>query len=486
MKTEKKKVPVVREKRTATLAETLSIVFVLLALFLYGGLAGDLPPTVLMTFSVAYTLFIGWRCGYTYADMEKYTAEQIKGVVPVLTVLLAVGCLLASWMYSGTLPMFIYYGVKLVNEQWILASGFILCAVFSTCTGTSWGSAATAGVTVMGIASAMPNVNTAAVAAACYTGAIFGDKMSPLSDTTILASLSTKNDIFDHIKHMTKTVIPAGLLGLVIYFIMGFNTVASSAGLPADTIQLLDTLDLVYNWNVIVLIPIAIVLFGSITKKPSAAVMIISSISAIIIGVAYQGFAFVDGISMLYNGFDLEIAESAIPGFVAADASSVARSLLNRGGLLSMADAFMLIYICYYLAGVLEQIGGIEILLGKLMRSVKTRFGLVVSTAISCIVLVAVGGGSSLALLMTGELYGEKYKEMGLSTLNLSRTMEDFCTGFAGFVPWTSSAVYYAAVFGMPVFAFAQYAFMSYFIWILALVYAATGICMKPLEEVAE
>ncbi len=478
-----KKEKKVREKRVVTLFEALSICFVLLGLFLFGSLAGDLPASIMMLLSAVYAIFIGWRCGYSFKELEEHVSEKIKTAVPVLTVLLAVGCLLSSWMYSGTLPMFIYYGITFVSEQWIIVSGFLLCAIFSTCTGTSWGSAATAGVTVMGIASGMPDVNIPAVAAACYTGAIFGDKLSPLSDTTILAALSTKNDIFDHIKHMSKTVIPAGLLGMIIYIIMGMNTESSNSELPADTLQLLDTLDTVFNWNVIVLIPIAIVIFGSITKKPSSLVMIASSIAAIIIGTLYQGFGFVDAFSVLWSGFDLTLAEESVKGFVAADAGENALNLLNRGGMFSMADALVLIYLAYYVAGILEKIGGITVLLGKMFDSVKTRLGLIISTAISCVVLVAVGGGSSLALLMVGELYSEKYKKMGLSTLNLSRTMEDFCTGFAGFVPWTSSAVYYAAIFGMPVLAFAQYAFMSYFIWILAIFYAATGFCIKKLKE---
>ena len=266
----------VRVKRKPNIVEALSAVIVLLVIFFFGSLA-DLSAPALIGISLCWVVFIGWRCGYSWEEMEKYTAEKIKSAAPAMSVLIAVGFLLGSWMYSGTIPMFIYYGVQLVSEKWILVSAFALCAIFSTCTGTSWGSAATAGITMMGIATAMPNVNIAAVAGACYTGAIFGDKLSPLSDTTILAALSTKNDIFDHIKHMSKTVIPAAVIGVAVYLVMGISASTTGTGLPENTLQLLSTLDSVFKWNILVLLPLVIVVYGAVTKKPSTVVMMITA-----------------------------------------------------------------------------------------------------------------------------------------------------------------------------------------------------------------
>lgn len=479
---EKTKLLQKREKRKATMLEAISAVVVLMVIFFLGSLA-DLSAPALIGIALSYVVFIGWRCGYTWEDMEAYTAEKIKSAAPAMSVLIAVGFLLGAWMFSGTIPMFIYYGVQLVSARWILVSAFILCAIFSTCTGTSWGSAATAGITMMGIATAIPNVNTAAVAGACFTGAIFGDKLSPLSDTTILASLSTKNDIFAHIRHMSKTVVPAAAIGLVIYVVMGFNGDTSNVGLPENTIQLLNTLDTAFNWNIIVLLPLLLVIYGSIRKKPSTVIMMLSAIIALVIGIFYQGFHVSDAVTSLYSGFNLEMVANAKDNFNIAEAGEDAMKLLNRGGLSSMLKSFILIYICFYFAGIMEQIGAIEVLLGKLLKSVKTRFGLIFTTSISCVILVAIGGSSSLALLLTGEMYAEKYKEMRLSTLNLSRTMEDFCTGLAGFIPWSASGVYYPSVLGVPIAQYFPYCFMSYFIWIIAYFYAITGICIKPLES---
>lgn len=470
-----------RPKKKPSTLLALSAVIVLLVIFFFGSLA-DLSAPPLIAIAVSYLIFVGWLCGYTWDEMESYTAEKIKSAAPAMSVLIAVGFLLGSWMFSGTIPMFIYYGVQIVSEKWILVSAFFLCAIFSTCTGTSWGSAATAGITMMGIATAMPNVNIAAVAGACYTGAIFGDKLSPLSDTTILAALSTKNDIFAHIGHMSKTVVPAAVIGVIIYAIMGLSTESTGAGLPENTLQLLDSLDTVFKWNIIVLLPLVIVLYGSITRKPSTVVMMLSAVVALLIGVFYQGFSMEDGITALYGGFNLEMAEGARDGFLAANAGDDAIKLLNRGGLSSMLKSFILIYICFYFAGVMEQIGAIEVLLGKILDSVKTRFSLILATALTSVFLTAIGGSSSLALLLTGEMYSEKYKKMGLSTLNLSRTMEDFCTGTAGFIPWSASGVYYPSVLGVSIAGYFPYCFMSIAVWVLALVYGATGICIKKYE----
>ena len=157
----------------------------------------------------AYAAIVAKRCGYTWQEMEAAVGRRIGKSVPVITILLAIGFMLGGLMFSGTLPMLIYYGLQIVSPRWIALCAFLLCCIFSTVTGTSNGSASTAGLAMMGLAMAMDNVNLGLVAGACYAGSQFGDKLSPLSDTTVLAALTTDNDIFDHIAHMAKTVVPS-------------------------------------------------------------------------------------------------------------------------------------------------------------------------------------------------------------------------------------------------------------------------------------
>ena len=328
-----------------------------------------------------YVVFIGWRCGYTWKDLEEFSAEKVKAAAPANSVLIAVGFLLGAWMFSGTIPMFIYYGVQLVSAKWILVSAFILCAIFSTCTGTSWGSAATAGITMMGIAMAMPNVNIAAVAGACYTGAIFGDKLSRYLTRRFWHLFATKNDIFDHIKNMSKTVVPGGLIDWSFTRSWASKRDAGAAGLPENTPCALDALDGAFKWNVIVLLPMVLFDFTAVSpKKPSTVIMMLSAVLALLIGVFLPGFQPGGRNHSPYSGFNLEMVEGARSGFVAAEAGDDAMALLNRGGLASMMKSFITVYICLYFAAIMEHIGAIEALLGKTAAVLKTRFSLVFVT----------------------------------------------------------------------------------------------------------
>lgn len=471
-----------RPKRKPTFLEAISIIIVLLLLFGYGFI-GDISSPAIMTVAICYCTFISYRCGFTWSEIEEFAGDKIKKSASAMLILICVGFLIGAWMYSGTIPLLIYYGVQIVSEKWILASSFMLCALFSLATGTSNGSIGTAGLAMMGIAMGMPRVNLLAVAGACYTGAMFGDKLSPLSDSTILSSVVTENDMFEHIRHSLKTIVPAALIGLVIYVIMGISTVGGGGALPQETIEMLSTLDNMFHWNILLLLPVVIVVWGALTKKSSSVVMLVSSLVAIILGVVIQGFRLSDGINALYNGFSPEIAANVRDGFQVAGMSEQALTLVKRGGLSSMLKPFILVYICFYFASMMDQTGAMEIILHRLLASVKNRLSLVIATAVSGILLIMISGGSTLAILMTGEMFNEKYRKMGLSTLNLSRSLVDFCTGAAGFIPWTASGSYYAAIFGMSGLAYLPYCFMSYLNWLISFIFAATGIAMKPLEE---
>lgn len=470
------------EKRLPTFLEAISTVLFMLALFGLGAVF-ELQSAPLMAIASAYVCIIAFRCGMTWKEMEECISEKIKMTVPAMSILLCVGFMIGAWMFSGTIPVCIYYGVRIISEQWILPSSFLLCAIFSMVTGTSMGSAGTAGLAMIGIAMGMPNVNLAAVAGACYTGSVFGDKLSPLSDTTILASLVTRNDIFDHIKHLFKTVGPAALIGLAIYVIMGFSYRGTGVGLPENTLAMLNTLDEMFHWNIVLVLPMVVIIWGALAKKPSVIIMFVSTILALLIGVFYQGFSLADGINVLYSGFYSGLVEKARFGFVSADMSADAITLLHRGGLSSMLKPFILCYLCFYFAAIADKSGCLQVLLGKLLASVKSTFGLILATAFSTVLLVMIGGSSTIGILMSGEMFMEKFKERGLSSLNLSRVLEDFGTGTSAFFPWTSSGAYYPVIFGVGNLAFFQYSFMSYFCWIFSLIYAATGFTIKPLEK---
>ncbi|MBQ7815887.1 MAG: Na+/H+ antiporter NhaC, partial [Oscillospiraceae bacterium] len=212
-----------REKRKATKFEAISMLVLMFAVFAVGTKLG-LNYVPLMICVAAYSIFIAWRCGYSWKEQEKAINARIGKAVPVLSIFLGVGMLVGSFMFSGTIPMLIYYGIQIVSAKWIYLCAFLLCAIFSILTGTANGSVSTSGLAMMSIGLAMDGVNLGLLAGAILCGATIGDKLSPLSDTTIMASAVTDNDVMDHIKHQAKVVIPAALITLVIYIIIGFTT----------------------------------------------------------------------------------------------------------------------------------------------------------------------------------------------------------------------------------------------------------------------
>ena len=471
-------------KRKPTKFETISTVLFLLICFGMGILY-DFNYVPLMVVVSAYSALIAKRCGYSWTEMEAAVGRRIGKSVPVITILVAIGFMLGGLMFSGTLPMLIYYGLQIVSPKWIALCAFLLCAVFSTVTGTSNGSASTAGLAMMGLAMAMDNVNLGLVAGACYAGSQFGDKLSPLSDTTVLASLTTENDIFDHIINMSKTVLPAALAAIIVYIVLGINDSQETLAINQESLALLETLENMFSFHVVLLIPVIFILWGSLTRKPTTLILFGAGFIAVILGVIYQGYSIKDAVNVLYDGFDSQMVLVSHPEFNLETMSPAAKKLLERGGIVDMNKTLVATYICFYFAAIAEMCGCLDVLLDSMMGFVKSTGSLILTTGISMIVLTAIGGSSTVSLLLGGNMFKHKYEEMGINTLNLSRTLEDFGTGTSGFFPWTSSGILYTSVLFVPNIAFLQYSFFSWFVWILAIFYGYTGICMRktPTEK---
>lgn len=432
-----------------------------------------------MVVVAAYSALIAKRCGYTWTEMESAVSERIGKSVPVMTILVAIGFMLGGLMFSGTLPMLIYYGLQTVSPRWIALGAFLLCAMFSTVTGTSNGSASTAGLAMMGLAMAMDNVNVGLVAGACYAGSMFGDKLSPLSDTTVLSALVTGNDIFDHIAHQAKTVVPAALASVVVYIIIGMTTPPVDVAISKESVELLTSLSEMFKFNVILLLHVIFIVWGSIKQKPTTLILFGAGFIAMFLGIFYQGFAVKDAINVLYDGFNSKMVLTANSQFDVETMSSAAKKLLHRGGISDMNKTLVATWLCFYFAAIAERCRCLEVLLDTLMKYVKGTGSLILTTGISIVVMTAIGGSSTVSLLLGGNMFKPKYEEMGVNTLNLSRTLEDFGTGTSGFFPWTSSGILYVSVLFSSTSTFLRYSFFSWFVWMLAIAYAYTGICIK-------
>lgn len=464
-----------RTKREATLAESIILVLLLFAVFGAGSIYG-LNYVPLMVLVGAFAAFVGWRCGYGWKEMEDAVAKRVQNSFSVIVMLLGIGFMLAGLMFSGVLPMVIYYGLQIVDPRWIALCGFLLCMIFSTATGTSNGSASTAGMAIMIMAMAMENVNIGLVAGAVYAGSMFGDKLSPLSDTTVLSSMVSNVDLFDHIKTQARVTVPAAVVCIIIYVIVGIVSPSTGSAVSAESTALLTDLAGLFKFNILLLIPIVFIIWGSLTGKPATLVMFGAGFIGIIIGVIYQGFNLADAINCLYGGFKAEYCLVAHPEVSLESLSDATLTLLERGGISDMNKTFVATIFCFYFAGIAELIGVLRALLNTAGAFIKGPGSLILTAGVMTVILIMVGGSSTVALLLSGSMFKEKFDEMGVNRVNLSATLEHFGTGCSGFFPWTSSGMLYLAVlFQDSTLVFLKYSFFSWMVWIFALICAFTG-----------
>lgn len=469
-----------KEVRKPTLAEALIPMIAMLLILTVGYGVLGFPKESMLVVSAVVTAIVAFRLGVTWDEMIASVSEKIAKAMPTILILLAVGVIISSWMLSGTIPMMIYYGIRLINPRFFYVTSFIICAIISTCTGTSWGSMGTIGVVLVIIAQGL-GLSVPITGGAVVGGSYFGDKMSPLSDTTNLAPLAAGSKLYEHIHHMFYTTIPAAILAIILYTVLGFQSTASGSAATSDVEMMLQNLSSIYHWNILLLVPIAIILYGSLSKKPTIPVMLISSGVAGLIGVFYQGFTFHDFFTSSVSGFSLDMIRNTDTSGILPEIEK----LLCRGGMNSMQETILLILCAFSFAGIISRSGCLDVILENLVKVVKTRFALIFATVVSTITMALATGSDFLTILIPGELYAPVYKKMGLAARNLSRTLEDSGTCVVALVPWSAAGAYASGVLGIPTLTYLPYAFFCFFSVCMAMVCGATGFGIMTLEQEA-
>lgn len=483
MSKKEKKVKQPRAKRMPTVLEALiPVITMLLVLFIGKGVMGfSTEPLLIVVACVAG--FIAWRVGCTWDDMLDEICQKIAKGMPAILILVAVGAMTSAWMASGTIPMMIYYGVQIVSPKWLLVTAFLITCVVSVATGTSWGSVATMGVALMGIASAL-GVNPAATAGAVIAGSYFGDKISPLSDTTNLAPMAAGCGLYEHIGHMFWTTIPATIVSLVVYAIVGLNANVE-AGTSSEAVStMMAQLDQMYDWNILILLPVIIVLAGSLLQMPTIPVMLLSTVVAGIEGIFIQGVSLSNLLSSTVNGFNVTMITRE--GFDASAAAFEVTKLLNRGGMNSIMSTTLLVFCAFCFAGIMSRAGCLEVVLKAILSVAKSTGALILSTVASCIVMALTTGNSYLSILIPGEMFRDAYKERGLHAKNLSRTLEDAGTVFVPLVPWSAAGAYMTATLGVETLDYLPWAILCYTGFVFAIIYGYTGIGIAKLPKTEE
>lgn len=455
--------------RKPTFLESISTMIVMVIVVVTGFVFFDIPIQVLLIIASAYATWIAKRVGLTWQDLEKGIAERLNTAMPAILIILAVGIIVGSWMFSGTVPALIYYGLDLLNPSYFLISAFFISAVTSVATGTAWGSASTAGIALISIGNQL-GIPPGMAAGAIIAGAVFGDKMSPLSDTTNLAGLVTKVNIFKHIHSMMWTTIPASIIGLLVWFIAGFQFKGHSNDKQIQT--LLSELAQIYQINIWVWVPLIVIIVCLLFKMATVPAMLISSFSAIIVGTFNHHFKMTDGFKATFSGFnDSMIHQSHI--------SSGVKSLLEQGGMMSMTQILVTIFCGYAFAGIVEKAGCLEVLLTTISKGIHSVGSLICITVICCIALVFAAGVASIVIIMVGVLMKDLFEKYQVSRSVLSRTLEDSSTMVLPLIPWGTSGIYYTNQLHVSVGEFFIWTVPCYLCAIIAIIYGFTGIGIK-------
>lgn len=439
-----------------------------------------LPTQALLIMAAAVSALIALRLGLTWQQMFEGISERFISSLTSMFVMICVGGLIASWMISGTIPLMIYYGIKIINPQYLFVTAFLVTAVISTFTGTSFGSAGTAGVAIMGVAYAL-GLPLEIAAGAVISGAVFGDKLSPLSDTTILAPIAAGADLYDHIKHLLYTTGAATILCLIVFTFVGITIPANNITNTQTVTAVLGNLETLYNLTPILLIPPAVVFWGAYVKKPTIPILLLSSLIALILGIIFQDFSLKTAVTAFVNGFNVNM----IP-LVADKKVTVVKeiaTLLNRGGMMGMMSTILLILCAFSFAGIFSKAGCIEVIIEKLLSSINSVGSLIASTVASTLFMSIVTGSSYLAILIPGEMFKNTYAKWNLAPKNLSRTLEDAGTCAVPIVPWAIAGTYMANTLGVPTLSYLPWAILCYSSFVFALIFGYTGFSIEKINK---
>ena len=438
-----------REKKQATLVDAL-IPIVCLALFL--GISifkyGASPHVPLIGGAIVAGLVAVYRLGFEWSELEESMFSSIKMAMQAILIIMIIGVLIGTWIISGVVPSMIYWGLKILSPGIFLAATTIICGIVSLATGSSWSTMGTVGVALLGIGQGL-QIPAPIVAGAIISGAYFGDKLSPLSDTTNLAPAMAGATLFEHINYMLYSTIPSLLICLVLYSIIGMRY--GGQELDMSNINLIrDTLASSFNTlSPILFIPPIVVIGLVIFKVPAIPGLIFGAILGFVFAIVFQGASVGDIISAAHTGFVSNTGVAEVDG------------LLSKGGLMSMMSTVSLTLSALALGGILEKTGMLEALASALLKFAKGTFGVVFSTMVTCVMTNTVAGEQYLSIVIPGRMFKDEYAKRGLHPKMLSRALEDSGTMSSALVPWNTCGAYIYGTLGVSTFAYLPYAFLN-------------------------
>lgn len=462
-----------KTKREAKLWEALLPVVITIALLMYTVLpVFEVEQDVhipLILGALMATIIAITRLGYTWKEVEEGIVSTIAGTMQAILILAIIGMIIGTWIMGGIVPTLIYYGLQILSPGLFLVAACLLCSIVSLATGSSWTTAGTVGIALMGVAAGL-GISPGMAAGAIISGAYFGDKMSPLSDTTNLAPAMAGADLFDHIRHMVYTTGVSMIIALVGFGILG----AGYAGKELDTAAINEILSLM-NENFVInplllLVPVIVIVLVA-RKVPAIPGLFIGTLLGGVAAIALQGASFADVLNAMQNGVE------------SATGNEMLDELLTGGGYQSMMWTISLILAALTFGGVLEKTGMLETIGKVILKYARSTGSLVTATVLTSIFTNLLAGDQYLALVLPGKMYKDEFHKRGLAPRNLSRCLEDSGTLTSPLIPWNTCGATMQTSLGIATIEYLPYCFLNLVNPIVSIIFGYTGITMMKLED---
>lgn len=494
------------EHKTPTLLQAfIPVIFLILLLSLNVGLFGSESLSgsnqIVLILSAAVAAIVAFRLGFSWDELQSGIVKTISSAMGSILILLLIGSLAGAWMLSGVVPAMIYYGLQILNPTIFLFAACIICSIVSVATGSSWTTAATVGIALIGIGTTL-GIHVGWVAGAILSGAYFGDKMSPLSDTTNLAPAMAGTDLFTHIRYMTITTGPSIGVALIVFLIVGF--ISGGSGSVEEKNLILDAIDSRFNINGwLFIVPIVVVVL-IVKKMPALPALLIGTLLAIVFAFIFQpdlvlevgrtvsadgkilqdwlgGIENASGFFLGFMGMMQSLFGST--SFEIGIASLDDAGLLSSGGMYGMLKTVWLIVSAMIFGGVMEKSGMLKRIAQSVISLVNSTGSLVASTAGTCVFFNITASDQYLALVVPGRMYSDIYRERGLAPENLSRTLEDSGTVTSVLVPWNTCGAYHSSVLGVATGTYLPYCIFNLISPFMTIAVAYAGFKIKKLKD---
>ena len=468
--------------RLAMLPIVALVLLLSLNVSIYGDDALGGSNQFILLLGGAVAAMVGFRQKISYKDMLQQVAENLKSVTSAILILLFVGALAGTWLVSGIIPAMIYYGLQILHPTFFLAACIIICALISVATGSSWTTSATVGIALIGIGKAM-GLPVGMIAGAVISGAYFGDKMSPLSDTTNLAPAMAGGELFSHIRYMTITTVPTILVTLVVFLIIGFINDTTAV---AQTEPLLLAIKERFSISPLLFIVPVLVVVLIARKTPPLAALLIGTLLGVIFALMFQQNLLTElaGVAQLKLSSGYRVLIDTITISTSIETSNpLLNDLFQSGGMAGMLGTIWLIICAMVFGGIMDAIGALKAISAALLSWAQSTFQLFASTVVSCLAINITASDQYLSLVVPGKMFDQAYKDRNLAPENLSRTLEDSGTVTSVLAPWNTCGAYQSGVLGVSVAEYFVYAIFNWLSPFTTLLVAAVGYKIKQLKS---